>query len=177
VTAEPTNTTLYRIVHGLISACLILLALIGLHDAVFVVHLPHLVWTRTALLAFYLIIFTQATLREERFLRTWKQGVILALLAITVFVRFQIFPYTYVQERSRQLSGIRETVRQFRETNSIGNGSEIGEWYGGNCPIWYATMGDAELPPLLLSLGLPFSLMLANIMLRSKVHGPHQSLS
>lgn len=155
----------YRFAHTILIGWMIVLALLGLYSAVSISHMPHLVFKRIAILIFYFVLLAQGLMGTGYFVRTWKIGLFVSLLAIGCFIRYQIFPFHFELDASNKVTS-KVRYELFKETNTVGNGSRIGEWESNNRPIWYMTMGDSEVLPLLFSLGLPMSLMVFIIVLR-----------
>jgi hypothetical protein len=154
----------YRLAHNLLIGWLIVLALLGLYNAVVITHQAHLVFKRIAILIFYFALLAGGLMGPGLFRASWKVGLIVSLLAVAGFIRYQVFPFQYDRSGSKK-AVTRERFDRFKSTNSIGNGYQVGEW-DNNRPIWYMTMGDAEILPLLFSLGLPLTLMVSIIVLR-----------
>jgi len=155
----------YRFAYGVLLSWLMFLALLGLYNAIFISHLPHIVFKRAAIIVFYLVLLAQALMGVRLFQRTWRIGLVICLLAVGVFIRYQAFPFHYVREDLREDFSVKDKIDQFKATNTIGNGSQIGEW-DSDRPKWYMTMGDSEILPLLFSIGLPLSAMVAHLILR-----------
>jgi hypothetical protein len=155
----------YSVVHAFACLGVLILAIAGCRQALAYDLAPNVLIRRCAIAALATSVLFQAFLPTSKLVQLWRISFLISILAALVFLRYQLLPYEYISPRLGSAESVHQAFEAFSATNRIGNGATMAASSGVKLEF-YKSMGDADIPPLLLPLGLPLSLMFINLAIR-----------